>query len=81
MLAEHRTWKREFGFDHIETAAEMDAQRFRTSLVSECFFYSNMSNQRRPHTPDEFKLEIKVDVERLGMDIIILQPAPPQCDP
>ena len=60
----------------------MDAQRFRTSLVSEHFFYRNMFNLRRPHTPDEFTLEMRVDVERLRMEIILSQPAPrPQCDP
>ena len=40
-----------------------------------------MSNPRRPHTPDEFTLEMKADVERLRIEIILLQPAPPQCDP
>ena len=78
MLEEQKAWKREFGFDRIETAAEMDEKRFRTSLVSDPFFYRNM---RHPHTPDEFTLEIKVDVERLRMEIILSQPAPPQCDP
>ena len=40
-----------------------------------------MFNRRRPHTPDEFILEMRVDVERLRMEIILSQPAPrPQCD-
>ena len=81
MLEEQKAWKRQFGFDRIETAAEMDEKRFRNSLVSELFFYRNMSNPRRPHPPDEFTLEMKVDVERLRIEIIILQPAPPQRDP
>ena len=81
MLEEHKAWKREFGFDRIETAAEMDETRFRTSPVPAPLFYRNMSNPRRPHTPDEFTLEMKVDVERLRMEIIILQPASPQCVP
>ena len=71
MFEEQKAWKRDAGFDRIETAAEMDAQRFRTSLVSEPFLYSNMSNPRRPHTPDEFTLEVRVDVERLRMEIIL----------
>ena len=58
----------------------MDEKRFRTSLVSDPFFYRNMSNPRRLHTPDEFILEMKVDVERLRMEIILSQPAPSQCD-
>ena len=84
MLEEHKkTWKREFGFDRIETAAEMNENHSRTSTspVPDPFFYSNMINSKRPHTPDEFTLEIKVDVERLRMEISLSQPAPqPQCD-
>ena len=41
-----------------------------------------MFNLRRPHTPGEFTLEIKVDVERLRTKITLSQPAPrPYCDP
>ena len=76
-----KTWKREFGFDRIETAAEMDEQRSRTSTrpVPDPFFYRNTVIPR-PHTPDEFTLEMKVDVEVLRMEIILSQPASPQCD-
>ena len=82
MLEEHETWKREFGFDRIETAAEMDENRSRasTSPVPDPFFYRNMVIPRPPYTPDEFALEMKVDVERLRMEIILSQPALPQCD-
>ena len=34
MLEEQKAWKQEAGFDYIDTATEMDAQRFRTNLVS-----------------------------------------------
>ena len=85
MLEGHKTWKREFGFDRIETAAEMDekrSKRSRTSPISDQFFYSNMINPKRPQTPDEFTLEMKVDVERLRMEINLSPHAPqPQCDP
>ena len=81
MLEEQKAWKREVGFGRTETAAEMDAQRFRTNLVSEPF-YSKMCNPRWPHNPDEFTLEMRVDVKRLRMEIVLSQPAPrPQCDP
>ena len=82
MLDEHHTWKREFGFGRIETAAEMDEKHSRTSPVSDPFFYSinSMLYPMRPHTPDEFTLERKVDVERIRIKIIISQTAPPQCD-
>ena len=83
MHEKHKAWKREFGFDHIETAAEMDEKRSRTSTspVPNPFFYRNMVISRRPHTPDEFTLEMKVDVEGLRMEIILSQPASSQCDP
>ena len=56
--------------------------RSRTSPILEPFFYSNMLNPKRPHTSDEFILEMKVDFERLRMEITLSQPAPqPQCDP
>ena len=78
MFEEHKTWKREFGFDYIEIAAEMDA-RYSNSKT---FFYRDMFNPKRPHTPDEFTLEMKVNVEFLSMGITLSQPAPqPQCDP
>ena len=83
MHKKHKAWKREFGFDRIETAAEMDEKRSRTStsLVPDPFFYRNMVIPRRPHTPDEFTLEMKVDVESLRIKIILSQPALSQCDP
>ena len=83
MHEKHKIWKREFGFDRIETAAEMDEKRSRTSTspVPDPFFYRNMVIPRRPHTPDEFTLEIKMDVEGLRMEILLSQPASSQCDP
>ena len=83
MHEKHKAWKREFGFDRIETAAEMDEKRSRTSNspVPNPFFYRNMVIPSHPHTPDEFTLEMKVDVEGLRMEIILSQPASSQCDP
>ena len=49
---------------------------------SKTFFYRNLFNPKRPHIPDEFTLEMGVDVELSGMEITLSQPAPqPQCDP
>ena len=61
----------------------MDEKRSRTSTssVPDPFFCRNMVIPRRPHTPDEFTLEMKVDVEGLRMEIILSQPASPHCDP
>ena len=78
-----KAWKREFDFDSIETAAEMDEKRSRTSTspVLNPFSYRNMVIPSHPHMPDEFTLEMKVDVEGLRMEIILSQPASSQCDP
>ena len=82
MLEEQKAWKREAGFDYIETAAEIDARRSGTNLVSEPFFYENMFNPRRPHTPDEFILDMRVDVKRSRLEIALSQTAlRPQYDP
>ena len=59
----------------------MDARRSRTNLVSERFFYKNMFNSRRPHTSDEFTLEMRVDVDILRKGIFLSLPKSPlQCD-
>ena len=83
MHEKHKVWKREFGFDRIETAAEMDEKRSRTSTspVPNPFFYRNMVIPEHPHTPQEFNLQMKVDVEGLRMEIILSQPPSSECDP
>ena len=83
MHKKHKAWKREFGFDRIGTAAEMDKKRSRTSTspVADPFFYRNMVIPRRPHTPDEFSLEMEMDVEGLRIEIILSQPSSSQCNP
>ena len=82
MREKHKAWNREFGFDRIETAAEMCEKRSRTSTspVPNPFFYRNMVIPSHPHTPDEFTLEMKVDVEGLRLEIILSQPASSQCN-
>ena len=80
MLEEYKAWKQDANFDYIETAAETDARRSRSNIVSESFFYKNMFNPRRPHTPDEFTLEVRVDVEQLMMELALSQPVTSQCD-
>ena len=73
MHEKHKAWKREFGFDRIKTATEMDEKRSRTSTrpVLDLFFYRDLAIPRYPHTPDEFTLEMKVDVDGLRMEIIL----------
>ena len=83
MHEKHKVWKREFGYDRIETAAEMDEKRSRTSTspVPNPFLYRNMVIPEYPHTPEEFDLQMKVDVEGLRMEIILSQPPSSECDP
>ena len=81
MHEKHKTWKREFGFDRHETATEMDEKRSRTGTrpVLYPLSYRNMVIPRHPYTPDNFTLEMKVDVDGLRMEIILSQPASSQC--
>ena len=46
----------------------MDAQRFRTGLDPEPFSTKlyNLRGPHTPHTPAEYTLEMRVDVERHG---------------
>ena len=80
MHERHKVWKREFSYDRIETAAEMDEKRSRssTSPVSNPFFYRNMVIPEHPHTSEEFNLQMKVDVEGLRMEIILSPPLKPR---
>ena len=79
MLEEQEAWKREAGFDRIQIIAQMDAQRFRAGFDSEPL-YSKLYNPRWPHTPEVHTLDMRADVERLRMKIVLSQPAPPpQC--
>ena len=82
MHERHKVWKREFGFDRIETATEMDEKcsRISTSPVTNPFFYRSMVIPDHPHTPEEFSLQMKVDVEGLRMEIILSQPPSSECD-
>ena len=80
MLEEQKASKQEVGFDRIETTAEMGAERLHASFDSQ-LFYTKLYNPRWPHTPEEYTLEMRVDVERLKMEILLSQPTPPpQCD-
>ena len=80
MLEEQTAWKRETGFDQIEITAKMDAQRFRTGFDSEPL-YSKLYNPRWPHSQEEHKLDMGVEIEGLRLEILHSQSAPlPQDD-
>ena len=82
MHERHKVWKREFGLDRLGTAAEMDEKhsRISTSPVTNPLFYRSMVILDQPHTPEEFSLQRKVDVEGLRMEIILSQPPSSECD-
>ena len=74
MLEGQQVWKREAGLDRIEIIAEMHAQRLHAGFDSKPRYSELYNNPRWPHTPEEHKLEIDVDVERLTLKIIFLSP-------
>ena len=69
MLEEQKAWKREAGFDRIEITAEIDKQRLRTGFDSQHFYSKLYNTVRGGQTPDEYTLEMRVDVERLKMEV------------
>ena len=72
--------KREVGFDRIEIIAEMHAQGLHTGFDSEPL-HTGLYNPRWPHTSEEYKLEMDVEVERLKLEYIFSEPPPsPQDD-
>ena len=73
---EQKAWKREAGFDRTEIITEMREQHFLAGFDSERF-HSKLYNPRWPHTPEKHTLEMRVNVERLRMVIVLSQPAPP----
>ena len=50
MLEKQKAWNEEAGFDRIEITAEMDAQRFRTSLDLEPFLHEAIQSEVAPHS-------------------------------
>ena len=59
---EQKAWKREAGYDRIETIAEMREQHFLADFHLEPF-NTKLYNPRWPHTPEEHTLEMRVNVE------------------
>ena len=63
--------KREGGFDRIEIKAEIHAQTLRrlyAGFDSESL-YTGLYDPRWWHNPEEYALEINVEVERLRLEI------------
>ena len=80
MLEEQEAWKREAGFDRIEIITEIDSQPLRAGFDSEPL-YTKLDNPRWLHSLEEHKLDMDVEIERLGLETLLSQPAPsPQDD-
>ena len=79
MLEKQALWKREGGFDRIETIAEMHAESLKCMHAG--FdpepYYTGLYSPRRAPTPEEFSLDLKVEVESLRIEVLLLQPLPP----
>ena len=73
MLEKQAAWKRWGGFDRIEIIAEMHEEilrRLHAGFDPEPF-YTGFYNPRRPRTPEEFSLDLKVEMESLRMELLL----------
>ena len=81
MLQKQAVWEREGSFDRIEIKAEIHEQTLRrlyAGFDSEPL-YTGLYNPRWLPTPEEFTLDMNVEVESLRLEILVLQsPPPPQ---
>ena len=83
MLEKRATWMRENGFDRIKVFAEMHEETLRRLPVGLHLkpFYTGLYNPRRPPTPDQYTVNMKLEVETLRLEILLSQPlTPPQFD-
>ena len=73
---------REGGFDRNEILAERQERSLRRLFVDydpESFFIGEHYGTKRPPTPEEFTMGMKVEVNRLRLELL-LSPPPPQHD-
>ena len=70
MLEEQKAWKKEAGFDLIEIIAETHVQRFHAGFDSDPL-HTRLYNPRWPHTSEEYKLEMDVEVEKLKLECFL----------
>ena len=76
MLEEQKAWEREAGFDRIESIVKMHARRLYVGFDSKPL-YTGLYNPPWPHTPEEYKLDMDDELERLRLGILFSQPALP----
>ena len=66
--------------DRIEIIAEMHAYRLHAGFGSEPLC-TGLYNLRWPHNVEEYTLKMNVEIERLKLEILLLEPPPqPHCD-
>ena len=77
MIEKRVAWKKEGGkIEIIAGMHEETLRRLRAGFDSE-HFYTGSYNPRRPPTPEEFTLDLKVEVESLRMELLFSQQLPP----
>ena len=83
MLKKQAAWEREGGFDRIKIITERHEETLRRLYAT--FdpepFHTGLYDAQRPPTPEEFILGMKVEVERLGLELLLSQQLPPQLLP
>ena len=81
MLEKQAAWKEDGCFDSIDIIAEMHEQTLRRLHAGFDLkpLYNGLYNPRWPPNPIEFTLEMSVEVDILGMEVLFAQlPTPPQ---
>ena len=79
ILEKQAAWKRGGGFDRVEVMAVMHKKILRDLHAGFDLepLYTSLYNPRRPPTPEEFTLDMSVEVESLRLEVLLSQPLPP----
>ena len=79
MLEKQAAWKREGGFDRNEAMSETHEQTLiRLHAVFDLeLLYTGLYNPRRPPTPEDFALDMNVEIESLRLEFSLSQPLLP----
>ena len=83
MLKKQAAWEREGVFDRIKITTERHEEtlrRLHADFDPEPF-NTGLYDARRLSTPEEFILGKKIEVERLGLELLLSQQLPPQLLP
>ena len=70
MIEKQKAWKRETGFGRIEIIAEIREEHLPAGVDSEPL-YTKLYNPRWPHSPEERKLDMGVEIKRLRLGLLL----------